>query len=92
MESAQAGVDYEEALMTTVEEIWSEWDKDGNGYLDKSEMKGFITATMKQANPDHSAEISDEEFTKIFAEFDIDGSNTIEKDEMAVLVKRMAGL
>ncbi len=90
MESAQAGVDYEEALMTTVEEIWGEWDKDGNGYLDKTEMKGFIMATMKQAG--NSTEISDEEFSKIFAEFDIDGSNTIEKDEMAVLVKRMAGL
>ena len=90
MEAGQAGVDFEEALMKTVNDIWGEWDKDNNGYLDKVEMKGFIRATMAQAG--NTNEISDEEFEKIFSEFDIDQSGTIERDEMAVLVKRMAGM
>ena len=34
--------------------------------------------------------VSEEEFEAIFREFDIDESGTIEKDEMAILVKRMA--
>ena len=34
--------DYEEALMKTVDEIWKEWDRDGNDTLDRTEMRGFV--------------------------------------------------
>ena len=85
----QGGADYEEALMQTVNEIWSKWDKNANGNLDKQEMRAFIEATLGQAGV-AAQPMSDEEFNAIFTEFDIDESGTIEKDEMAILVKRMA--
>ena len=43
---AEGNADYEEALMQTVNEIWSNYDKDGNGFLDKSEMRDFINDTL----------------------------------------------
>ena len=42
MADGENAADYEEALMKTVDEIWTEWDKDGNGTLDKAEMKNFV--------------------------------------------------
>ena len=37
-------------------------------------------------------EFSDEDFEACFKEFDKDGNGTIEKDEMAVFIKKVAGL
>ena len=90
----ESNADYEEALLQTVNEIWCNYDKDGNGYLDKKEMRTFINDTLGQANAKtgQSKEVSEEEFEAIFREFDIDESSTIEKDEMAILVKRMAAM
>ena len=38
------------------------------------------------------AEFSNEDFEQCFKEFDEDGSGTIEKDEMAKFIKKVAGL
>ena len=85
------GADYEDALMETVNNIWEKWDKNANGNLDKAEMRQFVETTLLESGQDGIAErLSDDEFNAIFNEFDIDGSGTIEKDEMAILVKRMA--
>ena len=46
----ESNADYEEALLQTVNEIWCNYDKDGNGYLDKKEMRTFINDTLGQAN------------------------------------------
>merc|ERR1712154_610542 len=81
--------DYEEALMKTVDDIWADYDKDGNGVLDKTEMRAFVEATITQSGINKT--VTDEEFNQIFQQFDLDQSTTIEKDEMAVFVKRMAG-
>ena len=75
--------------MKTVDEIWGQWDKDGNGVLDKAEMRGFVEQTITQSGINKV--VTDEEFNQIFAQFDIDNNSTIERDEMAVFVKRMAG-
>ena len=37
-------------------------------------------------------DFSNEEFEQCFKEFDEDGSGTIEKDEMAKFIKKVAGL
>ena len=87
-EQAQANI--EEALQTTVNQIWEKYDKDGNNTLDKSEMRKFVQETMTESGINKT--ISDEDFETIFNQFDIDGSQTIERDEMAVLVKKMAGM
>ena len=52
-------------------------------------MRGFVEATITASGINKV--VTDEEFNQIFAQFDIDESNTIERDEMAVFVKRMAG-
>ena len=39
-----------------------------------------------------SGEFSEADFDACFKEFDKDGSGTIEKDEMAVFIKKVAGL
>ena len=84
-----SNTDYEEALMKTVDEIWATYDKDGNGVLDKTEMRSFVEATITQSGINKT--VTDEEFDQIFQQFDLDNSTTIEKDEMAVFVKKMAG-
>ena len=86
---AEDSINYEEALMKTVDEIWDKWDKDQNGTLDKAEMRAFVEATITQSGINKV--VTDEEFNQIFEQFDIDQSQTIERDEMAVFVKRMAG-
>ncbi len=89
MAEAEPTTDYEEVLQSTVDEIWSKYDTDNNGRLDKSEMRAFVEATMTQAGVNKT--ITDEDFKKIFEQVDKDESGTIEKDEMAILVKRLAG-
>ena len=42
MADAEPTTDYEEVLQSTVDEIWSKYDKDKNGHLDRSEMKAFV--------------------------------------------------
>ena len=76
--------------MKTVDEIWAEWDKDRSDTLDKAEMRGFVQQTLTRSGI--NKEVTDEEFNQIFAQFDVDGSGMIERDEMAVFVKRMAGM
>ena len=41
---------------------------------------------------DDSGEFSEEDFEACFKEFDKDGSGTIEKHEMAIFIKKVAGL
>ena len=73
-----------------VDDIWAEYDKDGNGNLDKNETKAFVQKTL--AEMAGNEEFSDEDFDACFKEFDKDGSGTIEKDEMALFIKKVAGL
>ena len=41
---------------------------------------------------DSNDDFSDEDFAACFAEFDKDGNGTIDKQEMAVFIKKVAGL
>ena len=43
---ADAQTDEMKALMNSVDKIWEVYDKDGNGVLDKTEMRAFFDATM----------------------------------------------
>ena len=83
MADAQAVID------KCVEDIWSQFDKDGNGCLDKEETKKFVEATMKEIG---DASHSEEDFDACFQEFDTNGDGTISKDEMANFIKKVAGL
>ena len=61
--------------------------------FDKEETKQFVKDTLKEmADGDDNDEFNEEDFNKCFEEFDKDGSGTIEKDEMALFIKKVAGL
>ena len=74
-----------------VEDIWAEYDKDGNGHLDKEEAKSFVRKTLVEAAGGES-DFTDADFDACFLEFDKDRSGTIEKEEMATFIKKVAGL
>ena len=82
--------DVEAVIAKCVDDIWAQYDKDGNGHLDKTEAKGFIEETLKSMGD--GASFTEEDFNACFAEFDKDNSGTIEKTEMAVFIKKVAGL
>ena len=73
-----------------VDEIWSTYDKDNSGYLDKQETKAFVMDTLSDMAD--GAGFSDSDFDQCFGEFDKDGSGTIEKNEMVQFIKTVAGL
>ena len=45
----EAAVDYEQILKDTIDEIWAEYDTNGDGHLDKAEMRKFVEKTFAQA-------------------------------------------
>ena len=52
----------------------------------------FVKKTLTDMSSGGGDEFSDEDFEACFKEFDKDGNGTIEKDEMAVFIKKVAGL
>jgi len=73
-----------------VDEIWSKYDNDNSGFLDKEETRRFVMDTLSDMAD--GAGFSDGDFDQCFAEFDKDGSGTIEKREMVDFIKQVAGL
>ena len=73
-----------------VDAIWDKYDTDLNGSLDKEETKRFVQDTISDV-ADTTQVFNDRDFDQCFAEFDVDGSGTIEKDEMADFIKQVAG-
>ena len=48
--------------------------------------------TIRDGDEEDGGEFSEEDFDACFKEFDKDNSGTIEKDEMAIFIKKVAGL
>ena len=85
----------DEFLRQYVDEIWDEYDKDNSGALDREETKRFVTNMRYVINilpkGDEKGGVSEADFEACFKLVDTDGSGTIEKDEMAVFIKKYAG-
>ena len=77
----------EEMITKTVEALWGNYDADNSGYLDKGE--GFRMCVDSLREMGSSAELTEDEFNKAFAEFDHDGSGQISKGEMIAYFKKM---
>ena len=77
-----------------VEKIWSKYDADNNGYLDKNESKKFVKDTLDTLGSVVESGLPFDEnlFEQYFREFDKDGNGRIEFGEMAQFIKRIAGL
>ena len=82
--------DIDIVIMRVVKEIWSEYDADNSGSLDKDETKLFVKNTLCEMGDGKG--MSDAEFERCFEEFDEDGSGTIEKHEMIHFIKNITGL
>ena len=81
------------SISKCVEEIWSKYDKDDNGHLDKDEVRQFVNDLLSDNKHLREAEGSvynDAEFEECFSSFDKDGSGTIDRDEMAKFIKTFA--
>ena len=79
----------EQAIAGVIEQIWSTYDVDGNGTLDKEETKKFVQDTL--GNLGSGDEFSDEAFDEVFSTFDKDNSGTVEKPEMVTFIKQLLG-
>ena len=59
-------------------------------YLTKDQTRKFVTDVLEQF--DTGLTFAEDDFDKYFAEVDNDGSDQIEKDELAHFIKKVAGL
>ena len=80
----------ESNISKCVEEIWSKYDKDDNGHLDKDEVRQFVNDLLsdnKHLREADGSAYNDAEFEECFSSFDKDGSGTIDKEEMTKFIK-----
>lgn len=74
-----------------VDQLWVQYDTDGNGYLDRNETMRFVRDSMKEMGVSME-KLTDEDFEATFSEFDKDNSGTVEKQEMVAYMKKLVGL
>ena len=77
-------------LKRCVEDIWDQYDNDGNGVLDKEETKRFVVEQLEEI--EEGRMFDDDDFDECFRNFDVDGSGTIDKLEMVEFIKKAAGI
>ena len=70
--------------------MWSTYDADGNGFLDKQETVKFVMDTLKSMGTTDN--ISQEDMDSAFAEFDTDKTGKITKENMIAYMRKAAGL
>ena len=75
-------------LFIQVQKIWETFDSDGNGVLDKGEMRQFVEQFITYATGEDN-QFSDEEFGRVFRELDQDGDGTVDPMEMFVFIKHL---
>jgi Ca2+-binding EF-hand superfamily protein len=76
-------------LEECLDDIWDNYDEDGNGQLEYKEAKKFLKDVMKESGIDN---IRSRDLKKAFDDFDEDGSGAISKDEMKVLIRMLTGI
>ena len=71
----------QEVYISVVDDLWDQYDDDGNGELDRSETKKFLRECMKNLNKNQSnvEDISDEAYDALFNHIDRDKNGRIDK-------------
>ena len=80
----------EQALKVQVDEIWRKYDDDGNGTLDRDEMKTYMQDMLLQMGSYEN--FNEAEYERIFESFDTDGDGTISKEEMKDFLRKVSDL
>merc|ERR1719431_1889590 len=79
-------------------EVWDHYDNDENGFIEGEELDGFLREFVSSVNPEEDVEVMEDtflllfrfdnplessvEFMKLWYQYDIDGSGSIEADEL----------
>ena len=72
------------SVQIVVDEIWSSYDVDQNGVINKSEARDFVQTYMPDFQP--GFQYTDQTFEALFSQIDSDGSGELDKKEMAAFV------
>ena len=70
-----------------VDKIWREFDKDGNGYLDRDETRLFLQSTMKDLDGEDAYD--EAKFDETYDAIDANGDGLMEKAEMAFFIRAL---
>ena len=72
----------EKIIVQFTDQMWSQYDKDLSGRLDKKECIRFLNDVFNEAAGDlNGVQLEAEDLDILFEELDIDGSGEITKDE-----------
>jgi len=82
--------DIDNVIKKCVDDIWKDYGKKGSDSLNKDETRKFVMETLASMKDDEA--FSEADFEECFKEFDLDGSGTIEKEEMVMFIKKVSGL
>ena len=72
-----------------VDQIWTQYDKDGSGALSKGETRNFVKDLLVKLGEEPA--LPEEEFNTLFIDFDEDSNGTVSKDELALFIKQVRG-
>ena len=73
-----------------INSIWAKFDKDKNGELDRNEARKFITATIAEMGTRET--VTTDAFNTMFEEMDVNGNGRVDKEEMAIQIKKFLNL
>ena len=82
--------DIDDVIKKCVDDIWKDYGKKGSESLSREQTRKFVMETLVSMRDDEA--FSDADFEACFKEFDLDGSGTIEKEEMVTFIKKVSGL
>lgn len=77
----------ERVIMQVVDKIWSDFDADHSGQLDKPETRAFLQKVLADVPPPNAYD--EAKFEETFIAIDKNGNGLIEKNEMQFFVKSL---
>lgn len=83
-------VSVHEIICNCVEDIWDDFDDDGNGYLDKQETLAFVKRQLIEMG--ESGDFSLLDFEACFKQHKDNDDGLVTKHEMITFIKKVVGL
>ena len=83
-------VSVHEIICNCVEDIWDDFDDDGNGYLDKQETLAFVKRQLLEMG--ESTDFSLLDFEACFKQHKDNDDGLVTKDEMITFISKVVGV